>query len=187
MGVGTNVGVKAEGHTCCFPFSDSQFIDDLQFGNTLNIEAEDIVVESEIDFPVSLSNTGIHYFRCRKTCTQAGLYLSTAHAVCTKFILANHAQHLWIGICFYCIVYLESIMLLHLCVNGTESLSEQLCIIVIERCLDVFQLFDWEFSFCHYLGRVGLFVEEHVAETLQGTLFVFLADEEGDVVVRATV
>ena len=55
MGMRPYIGVQTESHTGHFALGSCQFIDDLQFGYALYVETEDIVVETEIDFPVGLS------------------------------------------------------------------------------------------------------------------------------------
>ena len=61
MGVGTHVGVQAEGHAGRLALLLCQLVDDFQLGNTLNVEAEDVVVKSEVDFPVALAYAGEDY------------------------------------------------------------------------------------------------------------------------------
>ena len=59
MGMGTYIWVQAEGDACYLALLGCQFVDDLQLGDALHVEAEDIAVEAEVDFPVALSHTSI--------------------------------------------------------------------------------------------------------------------------------
>ena len=56
----TDVWIQTECHASDLVLGCSQFIDDLQLRNALHIEAEDIIVKSQIDFPIRLADTGIH-------------------------------------------------------------------------------------------------------------------------------
>ena len=46
MGVCTYIRVQTEGHTSHFILSRCQFVDNFKLWNTLNIETEDVVVQS---------------------------------------------------------------------------------------------------------------------------------------------
>ena len=59
MGMGTNVGIQTESHASYLILSCCQFVDNFQFRNALNVETEDVVVQSEIDFPIALADAGI--------------------------------------------------------------------------------------------------------------------------------
>ena len=78
-----DIRIQTEGHTCHFPFGCCQLIDNLQFGNALDVEAENVVVETNIDFPVALADTSVDDFLAVETCTHAGLYFSAADTVNT--------------------------------------------------------------------------------------------------------
>ena len=112
MRVGSHVGVQPECHAGGFAFLRSQLIDNLQFGYALHIEAEDVVIQSEIDFPVSLTYTGIDNLVAGEPCPQGCFYLASTDAVSTQSCLTDDAQHFGIGICLDGIVYAEALMLL---------------------------------------------------------------------------
>ena len=112
MRVGSYVGVQPECHTGGLALFCCQLIDNLQFGDALHIEAEDVVVQSEIDFPVCLAYTGIDYLAAGEPCPQGCFYLASADAVCTQSCLTDDAQHFGIGIGLDSIVYAEALMLL---------------------------------------------------------------------------
>ena len=77
----THIGVQTEGDTGHLSFLSCQFVDNLQLGYALNIKTEDIIIESEIDFPISFANTGIYNLRSGETSLDRGFYLATAHTV----------------------------------------------------------------------------------------------------------
>ena len=83
MGMGTNIRIKAEGDTCNLALGGCQFIDDFQFWNTLNIEAENVIVESGIDLPVAFAYTSIDDFPCRESTLDGGLDFTTTNTVST--------------------------------------------------------------------------------------------------------
>ncbi len=58
MGMCSHIRVQTEGDTCHLPFLGGKLVDDLQFGNTFHVEAENVVVKTEVDLPVALSDTG---------------------------------------------------------------------------------------------------------------------------------
>ena len=59
MGMGTHIGVQTECHARHLTLGCCQLVDDLQLRDALNVEAEDIIVKSEIDLPVTLANACI--------------------------------------------------------------------------------------------------------------------------------
>ena len=83
VGMGSDIGVQSEGHACYLSFGSCQLVDDLQFGNALDVETEDVVVESEVDFPIALANAGIDDFRTGESCLDACLNLAAADAIGT--------------------------------------------------------------------------------------------------------
>ena len=67
MGMSSHIGVQSESHASHLPFSSCQFVNNLKLWNTLNIETEDVVVQSKVNLPVALANASINYFRAGET------------------------------------------------------------------------------------------------------------------------
>ena len=80
----TYVWIDAETDVGHFAAGAGQFIDDLQFGDTLNIETENLLVESEIDLQDALADACIDNLRCREAGVDGGLNLSAADAIDTQ-------------------------------------------------------------------------------------------------------
>ena len=149
MSMGTDVGVETECHTGRLAPLGCQFVDNLQFGNAFDIEAEYVVVETEIDFPVALADTGINNLCCRKTGAQRGFYLTTADTVGAKSCLADSAQYLRVGIGLDGIVNHKALMLSGFGIDSLQRLSQQFRIVIVERCLQLLEFIDRKYSFCH--------------------------------------
>ena len=56
MGMGTNIGIDTESHIGHLTFSGSQLVDNLQLGDGLHIKAENVIIQPQIDFPISLAH-----------------------------------------------------------------------------------------------------------------------------------
>ena len=67
MGMRTYIRIDTESYTGCFAFGGSQFVNDFQFGYGLYVEAENIIIQTQINFPVCLAYTSIDYFVCRES------------------------------------------------------------------------------------------------------------------------
>ena len=80
----THVRIDPEADVRHLAFSFSQLVDNFQFGDTLYVKAEYILIQSEIDLPVALPNTCIDYLLGWKASLNTSLYLTTADTVGTK-------------------------------------------------------------------------------------------------------
>ena len=147
MGVGTHVGVDAEAHLSHFSLGCGKLVDYFQLGCAFHVEAEDVLVETEVYLPVALAHTGIDNLRGGKTGFDAGLYLAAAHAVGTQPGLADDVEYLRIGIGLYCVVHFKALIAASLSANGVEGGPEQSSIVVVEWCLKLFKRLYGECSF----------------------------------------
>ena len=57
----THVGIQAKGHTGSLALGSRQGVDDFLLGNALYVEAEDVLIQTKVDFPVRLAYAGIDY------------------------------------------------------------------------------------------------------------------------------
>ena len=142
-----HVRVDAEGHPCHLTLGLCELVDNLQLCYALYIEAEDVVVESEIYLPVALAYSGIYYLRWCEPCFYACLNLSTAYAVGTKAGLADDVQNSRVGIGLNGIMHAEVLMLACLVVDAIERLAQQLAVVVVEWRLYATEPFYGEITF----------------------------------------
>lgn len=54
--MGTYIGIDTESHIGHLTFSGSQLVDNLQLGDRLHIKAENVIIQPQIDFPISLAH-----------------------------------------------------------------------------------------------------------------------------------
>ena len=98
VGVGTYVGVQSEGHAGHLALGGSQLVDDLELGDALDVEAEDVAVEPDVDFPVGLADAGEDNLRAREASLDAGLNLAAADAVGTQACLTDDGEQAWVDV-----------------------------------------------------------------------------------------
>ena len=154
MRVGTYIGVDAQADASHLIFRGRQLVDYLEFGNALDVEAEDVGIEAEVDFPVTLAHAGIDYLRCGEAGAEGSTYLTSADAVGSQPRMADDGQHLRVGVCLHGVVDVEPLVASALVVDGGERLAEQGRVVVVERCLALGELFYGECSFDHVRRRV---------------------------------
>ena len=147
MGMSTYVWVDAEANLCNLILLLGKFVDDFQFRDALYIEAEDALVQTKVDFPITLAYTGIHNLIGRETCIDGSLNFSSAHTVGTQTSLADDVEHFRVGICLYGIVYLKALVLASLCVDGLQGLAQHVGVVVVERSLYLLKLIYWKCTF----------------------------------------
>ena len=73
----SHVGVDAEAYGGHFPLAGSNFVDDLQLGDALYIEAEDAFVKSELYFPIAFAHSGKNNLVGRESGLEYLFYLAT--------------------------------------------------------------------------------------------------------------
>ena len=134
------IWVDAETYVRHFPFPRSQTVDDLQLGDALHIEAEDVVVEPEIDFPVCLPHAGIDNAARREATVQTASYLASAHTVGPHSCLADYLQHLCVGIGLDGIVNGKVCVCPHFFMDRLQSLPKEVAVVIVERGIDMFEL-----------------------------------------------
>ena len=122
--MGAHIRIQAEGHTGNLAFGSSQLIDDFQLGDALYIEAEDVVVESQVNFPVALAHTSKYNLGGREACLDAGLNLASADAVNTQTCFADNAEQLGVGVSLDSIMYVPCLVLLCLLFDSLERLAQ---------------------------------------------------------------
>ena len=110
MGVCPDIGVYTECHTGRFALAPGQFVYHVKFGNTLHIEAENILVYAYVYLLVALSNSGKDYFVAGETGIDSCHYFTPAYAVCAESCLAYYVKQFRIGIRLYGIVNVKALM-----------------------------------------------------------------------------
>ena len=91
MRVCSYIGIQTEGHASRLALGCCQLVDDLQLGDALHVEAEDVGVEAEIDFPIALAHAGIDNLRGWEPSAEGGTNLSAADAVGAESRLTDDA------------------------------------------------------------------------------------------------
>ena len=74
----TNIRIDTESHSCHLSLGGGKLVDDIQFCKTLDVEAEDVLVKTEINLPVALAYTCIYYTFACKSCFAGCFYLSAS-------------------------------------------------------------------------------------------------------------
>ena len=110
MGMRTDIGVDAESNVGYFALGSGQFVDDFQFRNRLDVETENIVIESQVDLPISFAYTGKDDLPGRKTGFDGSTDFTSADTVGTQSAFADDGQYLGIGIGLDGIVYTEVVV-----------------------------------------------------------------------------
>src|SRR5690554_5592598 len=111
MRFGIYIKINAQRHMGMLALFSGQFVDDVQFGNRLHIEAGNVVVEPQLYFPVGLPHTGKNNTRWGKARIQSTLHLKTAHTVDPQTKAADHLQNTGIGVGLYGIMHHETMLL----------------------------------------------------------------------------
>ena len=137
MGVSPDIGIDAEADIGCFPFLGCQFVDHLQLGFALYVEAEDVGIERGVDFPIRLAYTGIDDLRGRKASRQCSLYLTSTHTVGAQSLLCNETQDLGIGVCLDRIMNHKTGMSGSLLLHALQCCLQHRGVVVVERCLNL--------------------------------------------------
>ena len=58
MGVCPDVRIDAQRDTGCLALGFGQSVDDFEFCDRFDIEAEDVIVKAQVDFPVGFAHSG---------------------------------------------------------------------------------------------------------------------------------
>ena len=106
--VSSNVRINSERHSRNCIFGLSQFVDDLQFGYTLDIEGKDAQIQAKVNLPVAFPDSCVDNFACWKPCPYSCLDLPSADTVGSQSCLTDDGKHLCICICFDGIVHAEA-------------------------------------------------------------------------------
>ena len=95
--------------------------------------------QSQLNLPIALADTCIYNLVGSETGFQSRLDLTTADAIGTQSSFTDDAQHLGVGIRLDGIVNHEAFVFRYLCIDGMERCSQQLRVIIVERCLYPFK------------------------------------------------
>ena len=120
----SDIRIQSERHTCHLSFGGCQFIDNLQFWNTLHVETENIMLKTKVDLPVTLTNAGINDLVTGESCLDGGFYLTATHAVGSQPSFTDDAEDLGISISLHGIMYHESVVFARLTHNRLKCLAQ---------------------------------------------------------------
>ena len=132
MSMSSYIRIDAESDISHFTFSCSQFIDNLQLRNRLYIKTENIIVQTQIYFPIRLAHSGKNNLICRKTCLNSSTHFSSTHTIGTQPVLTDNRKHLRISICFHSIMHLKIAIFSSFCTHAGKSVAQHLRIIIIK-------------------------------------------------------
>ena len=124
MSVGTHVGVQAEGYASHFALSCCQLVNHLEFGNAFYIEAENVVIEAKIDFPIALAYTCINNLVTSEARFERCFYLAATNAIGSETCLTDDAEHTRIGVGLDGIVNHKALVLACLLVDSLQRLAQ---------------------------------------------------------------
>ncbi len=147
MGMRTYIGIDAESYIGNFTFGGSQLVDDFQLRHRLDIETENIVIESQVDFPISLTDSGKNDLPGRETGLDGSADFTSADTIGTQSTFADDGQYLRIGIGLDGIVYTEIVVTCHLTVDARQRVAKHFRIIIIERSRQLAKFMNGEYSF----------------------------------------
>ena len=152
----THVGIDTESHTGNLALAGGKFVDDFKLGNALYVETKDVLVQTEIDFPITFSYSCINNLVCRKAHVKGSLDFSATHAVCTQTCLTNYIEHFWVGIGLYGIMHTIALILSCLGIDFTQGGTQQVCVVIVERSSHFLKLFYWKITF-HTIFLLSIF------------------------------
>ena len=110
MGMRTYIRIDTESYTGCFAFGGSQFVNDFQFGYGLYVEAENIIIQTQINFPVCLAYTSIDYFVCRESGLNGCADFSATYTVGSQTAFADNCQDFVVSIGLHGVMHAEIIV-----------------------------------------------------------------------------
>ena len=81
--------IDTEGDRSDLVLPCGQLLDHLQFGDRLDVKAENVVIQSQVDFPVRLTDAGEDDLVIRESRLERRLDLAATHAIGTKTVLGD--------------------------------------------------------------------------------------------------
>ena len=100
-----DIGIDTESNISNLILSGSQFIDYFQFGDRLDIETEDAILQSEIDFPICFADSCENNFIGRESGTDSGTDFSAAHTIGSHSALTDNGKYFRVGIGFNSVMH----------------------------------------------------------------------------------
>ena len=95
-----HVGVDAQGNVGHLTLSLSQLGYDLHFGNGLNVEALNVGVQCQINFPIGLAYASVYNLLAIETMLKSAANLVATYAVDTQTSVADLLQQAAVGVGF---------------------------------------------------------------------------------------
>ena len=124
MGVGTNIRIQTERYASHFSFGCCEFVDNLEFGDAFYVEAENVVIEAKIDFPIALAYTCINNLIIGEARLERSFDLAATHAIGSKTCLADDAEHTGVGVGLDGIVNHKALVLARLVVDSLQRAAQ---------------------------------------------------------------
>ena len=124
MGVCAHIGIDAEADTCHAVHPCGNLVDDLEFGHAFHIEITYAGAQSQLNFPIAFSHSGIDDAVSGKAGIEAGLDFASTHAVGAQSGFLYETKH--IGVDFF--------------LYGVNRILQQTGVVVVKRCFYAFEL-----------------------------------------------
>ena len=147
MGVRTYIGIDTESDSGNFAFGGSQFVDDFQFGYRFYIETEDIIIQSQIDFPIGFADTRIYDFISWEACFDSCTDFTATHTVCSQTVFTNNSQNLVVGIGFHCVMHAEVVVFACFFIDARQRFAQYIDVVIVKGSFQLSELVDGECSF----------------------------------------
>ena len=141
--VRVDVGVDTQRNVSHFALRHRKFIDHLHLGDALDIETLNVGIKSQVNFPISLSHTGVDNLLWVEAMLERGADLVAAYAVNSETVRADLIKNSGVGVGLDGKVHGKVIVFRHMA-DLAEGLAKQLDVIEIKRCLRVRKLVDRE-------------------------------------------
>ena len=91
MRMSTYIRIDTESHAGNLVLCCSQFVDDFQFWNRLNVKTKNVIIQSQIDFLVCFSYSSIYNLASRESGLDGSLDIAAAYAVSSQTAFTNDA------------------------------------------------------------------------------------------------
>ena len=147
MGMRPHIRIDTESDIGHFAFRGSQFVDDLQFGDRLYIETENVVIQTEFNLPIRFAYTGKNNLLCRETGFHRRTNFTATHTIGSHATLTDYGKYLRIGIRLYSIMHVKTFVTGNFFIDGIQRIAQNFRIIVIKRSTQLTKLINREYSF----------------------------------------
>ena len=130
-------------------------LDGVKLGKRFNVEAENIVVNPDLDFFIRFAHSCKCNFGCRETTFNGSQNFVSADAIRAKAKARYFLQNAGIGICLQGIMHVI-IFIFGLLFDGAKCFAKQIDVVVIKGSFDSLEFIYRKFAFNHFVWKLGL-------------------------------